>query len=128
MYEISKKEVNLRIGYEISSKIEIQNGLNNTTNITIPHNSSSKLEIIGKFMEDTEELDTIIHPNTVTEEGITFNLEIADTNFDLFVGKIPVMAIKASLTPINYHTIPSNAFDLPISLENLMEMYYKSRS
>ncbi|MHA2215188.1 MAG: GNAT family N-acetyltransferase [Candidatus Hodarchaeales archaeon] len=117
----SKQEVNLRIGYEFSSKIEIQNDMSNKTNITITQNSSSKLEVIGKFMEDTEELDTIIHPDTLTEEGITFNIEIADTNFDLFVGKIPVVTIKASLTPINYHTIPSHAFDLPISLENLMD-------
>jgi ribosomal protein S18 acetylase RimI-like enzyme len=117
----SKQDLNLRIGYEISSKIEIQNDLSNTANIIISQNSSSKLEVIGKFMEDTEELDTIIHPETLTEEGITFNIEIDETTFDLIVGKIPVVTIKASLTPINYHTIPSHTFDLPFSLENLMD-------
>ena len=37
------------------------------------------------------------------------------------VRKVPVTAIKASLSPIEYHTIPSHTFDLPISLENFMD-------
>ncbi len=117
----SKKEVNLKFRFKASSKIEIQNNLVHERKILVNLNSNYKFEVIGRIMENTDELDTKIHYDTFTNEGITFNIELDGTNFDLIVGKIPVKTIKVLLTPINYHTIPSHVFDLPMSLQNFMD-------
>jgi len=82
---------------------------------------SYELIVHGKFTFDTEELDLKLFPHIFSEHEITLDITVDGSSFPLKVGKVPINAVKATLVPENYSTIPNYTTTLPIVIQNAMK-------
>ncbi|MHA2329921.1 MAG: GNAT family N-acetyltransferase, partial [Candidatus Hodarchaeales archaeon] len=107
---------------KVKSSPQITLNEEDTLEFSLSPSSKRKVNLTGKFLTNTDELNLKVYTHTYSNHEITFTVMDNGAEFPIMIGKVPINAIQVLTEPLNFNTVADSTSSVYLKLQNNMNI------